>query len=85
MNAIEKYSTIKVDALVSDEIAIGPRPGTAVATVHYRFRLLRSEDGLPVIEDAQEVYSIRKANDGWLIASNIDHFYEIGPNTTKGT
>jgi uncharacterized protein (TIGR02246 family) len=76
--SFDKYSDIRVEALVLDDITLGPRAGTATAKVHYRFSLTRSSDYLPIAEEAQELYSLRQTKGEWIIASNIDHFYEIG-------
>jgi hypothetical protein len=78
-SSCQRYSSIKVAGLVFDKITIGPRQGMAIVNVHYRFELSRTSDGLPILEDSQEVYSVKYRNDCWQIVSNIDHFYEIGP------
>jgi Domain of unknown function (DUF4440) len=77
-----RYFEIGVSSVVFDSITIGPRPGTAVAEVSYRFVLTRTEDLLPVVEDSREVYALRVVQGEWLIASNIDHFYEIRPGAS---
>ena len=78
-SSCQKYSVIRVTALIYDDISIGPRQGTSFVKVHYRFELVRAKDGLPVVEESQEVYSLRLRDTSWQIATNIDHFYEIGP------
>lgn len=77
-SSCQKYSVIKVHALVFDDISIGPRQGMATAKVHYRFEFIRESDGIPMFEDSQEIYSLKFRNDLWQIFSNLDHFYEIG-------
>jgi len=59
-SSCQKYSVIKVLAIVFDNISIGPRQGTATAKVHYRFELFRKSDGLPIFEDSQEIYALKK-------------------------
>jgi Domain of unknown function (DUF4440) len=78
----KRYSAIEVSSVVFESIRIGPRPGMAMAEVSYRFVLTRAEDALPVVEDAHEVYALREQEGSWIVASNIDHFYEIrrGPS-----
>lgn len=78
-SSCQKYSVIKVLAIVFDKISIGPRPGTAIAMVHYRFDLVRESDGIPKSEDSQEVYLLKFRNGSWQILSNMDHCYVIGP------
>lgn len=77
-SSCQRYSVIKVPALVFDDISIGPRQGMATAKVHYRFELVRESDGIPIFEDSQEVYSLKFRNDSWQIFANMDHSYEIG-------
>ena len=73
-----KYAEIRVESLTLESITLGPTSDTAVAMVRYRFHLVRSRDQLPIVEDTREVYSLRLLDGAWVVASNIDHFYEIG-------
>jgi len=77
-SSCHKYSVIKVAALVFDKITLDSQQWTAIVKLHYRFELIRASDGLPIFEESQEFYSLKFLNGSWLIASNIDHYYEIG-------
>jgi len=75
----QRYSDIEVDSLVLERVDLSPRCGdSAIAEVRYRFCLTRARDALPVLEDAREVYSMRRHEGVWRIASNIDHFFVVG-------
>lgn len=74
----ERYSKIRVESFVLERIDLLPQSDSAVAEVRYRFHLTRARDTLPVLEDAKEVYALRKVEGAWTITSNIDHFFVIG-------
>lgn len=73
--SIARYRTIRVLAVVVEDIDIREStPNEAVAEVHYRFQLIRNADSLPIQEEATEFYVLRRVGeDGWQIASNLDH------------
>lgn len=73
-----RYAHITVASLVFQSISLAPDEQGAIAHVRYRFQLERLGDHLPIVEDAREVYSLRRTDRGWLVTANIDHFYEIG-------
>jgi ketosteroid isomerase-like protein len=74
-----RYTSIRVPVLVLEDLQ---RSGTAraIATVYYRFELIRAGYQLPpVIEEAEELYYLEKGerDDNWLIHSNVDHFTKV--------
>jgi hypothetical protein len=75
----ERYESITASQVIFERIATGPRDGVAICEVYYRFALVRRIDHLPIVEESRDLYSLRRIGDGWFIASNIDHFYEIHP------
>lgn len=74
----QRYAEIKVDSLVLERVALSPCSDSAIVEARYRFSLTRSRDGLPVLEDAREVYAMRLHEGAWRITSNIDHFFVVG-------
>lgn len=77
--SISRYRVIRVLALMVENIDICKlNPNEAIAEVHYRFQLIRNADSLPFHEEASEFYVLRQVNEnGWKIASNLDHSKEI--------
>ncbi len=77
--SIDRYRTIRVVAVVVEDIDIREEtPFEAVAEVHYRFQLIRDSDSLPIHEEATEFYVLQRAGDnGWQIASNLDHSKDV--------
>lgn len=74
----QRYSDIKVESLILERVDLSPQCNSAIVEARYRFCLTRTRDGLPVLEDAKEVYAIRRHEGVWRIASNIDHFFVVG-------
>lgn len=79
----ERYAVIRVEYVAFESILMSPQANTAVAQVRYRFVLTRRKDGLPIVEDARELYSLRLQNGTWQIASNIDHFFVVGEHVAS--
>jgi uncharacterized protein (TIGR02246 family) len=77
--SIARYRTIRVLSAVIEDIDIRPTtPDEAMVEAHYRFQLTREPDLLPVHEEATEFYVLRRTEQqGWLIASNLDHSKDV--------
>ncbi len=77
--SIARYRAIRVMAVVVENIDIREStPNEAIAEVHYRFRLIRHADSLPIHEEATEFYVFRRvAENRWQIASNLDHSKDV--------
>jgi len=77
--SIARYRVIRVMAVIVENIDIREStPNEAVAEVHYRFQLIRDADSLPIHEEATEFYVFRRVSEnGWKIASNIDHSKDV--------
>jgi ketosteroid isomerase-like protein len=74
------YKNISTEYLVFNDIRVNyPEPEFAVADVSYRFFLVSTDSGLPVIEDANELYVMIKEGDNWVVKANHDHFKYFSP------
>lgn len=51
--------------------------GDALLYVLYQIRLIRKSDGMPVIEEANEVYRLKEFDGKWMVTHNYDHFVGV--------
>lgn len=83
IQSCRRYTNIRVESIVLERITLSPKSDSAIVELRYRFSLVRSRDGLPVLEDAKEVYGMRRQDGLWHINSNIDHFYTVGEHVAS--
>jgi uncharacterized protein (TIGR02246 family) len=82
LSSCQRYSQIKVESFVLEHVRISTLGDAAIVQARYRLHLTRRRDGLPILEDATEVYALRRKEDAWKVTGNMDHFSVLGDHAT---
>ena len=75
--SIIKYSSIRAKVVLVDDIMEYKKIQAVIVVVSYRFYLIREDDGIPVIEDAREAYTIKMIDGKYKIVRNIDYYKDV--------